>query len=125
DTFRCLLEPEVEPRPLWFRAMARRILSGMQRAAVVFCSTQATIDRITKLGLVDSSHLIHAPYGIAPEFTPAADSSDEEIPAVREPFLLHVGSCIPRKRIDVLLDVFAAVRQKKPQLQLVQVGGQW
>jgi glycosyltransferase involved in cell wall biosynthesis len=78
-----------------------------------------------KLGLIDSARLIHAPYGIAPEFMPASDSSREEIPAIKEPFLLHVGSCIPRKRIDILLDVFAAVRQKRPQLQLVQVGGRW
>jgi glycosyltransferase involved in cell wall biosynthesis len=125
DTFRCLLEPEAEPRPVWFRAMARRILSGLQRAVVVFCSTQVTIDRIIKLGLVDSSRLIHVPYGIAPEFTPAPDSSDHQISAIKSSFLLHVGSCIPRKRIDVLLDVFAAVRQEGPQLQLVQVGGQW
>src|SRR5437899_2433018 len=65
-TFRCLLEPELEPRPFWFRAMTRRILRGMQQAAVVFCSTQATIDRIRKLGLVDATRLIYAPYGIAP-----------------------------------------------------------
>src|SRR5262245_7128515 len=40
DTFRCLLEPEKEPRPRWFRAMARRILRGLQKAAIVFHSTQ-------------------------------------------------------------------------------------
>ena len=28
DTFRCLLDPAAEPRPRWFRAMARRILDG-------------------------------------------------------------------------------------------------
>src|SRR5207344_1409063 len=26
DTFRCLLDPKSDPRPRWFRAMARRIL---------------------------------------------------------------------------------------------------
>ena len=30
DTFRSLLQPAVEPRPRWFRAMARRVLSGMK-----------------------------------------------------------------------------------------------
>lgn len=38
---------------------------------------------------------------------------------------MHVGSCIPRKRIDVLLAVFAALRQRQPALKLVQVGGDW
>src|SRR5437762_7653167 len=55
DTFRCLLEPELEPRPFWFRAMTRRILHGMQQAAVVFCSTRVTIDRISKFGLIDAA----------------------------------------------------------------------
>jgi glycosyltransferase involved in cell wall biosynthesis len=37
--------------------------------------------------------------------------------------LLHVGSTIPRKRIDVLIDVFAAVRQDRPEARLIRVGG--
>jgi glycosyltransferase involved in cell wall biosynthesis len=37
--------------------------------------------------------------------------------------LLHVGSTIPRKRIDVLLRVFAAVRAARPEVRLVRVGG--
>jgi glycosyltransferase involved in cell wall biosynthesis len=39
------------------------------------------------------------------------------------PELLHVGSTIPRKRIDVLLQVFAAVRAQRPEARLVRVGG--
>ena len=37
--------------------------------------------------------------------------------------VLHVGSTIPRKRIDVLLRVFAAVRQELPAARLIRVGG--
>ena len=37
--------------------------------------------------------------------------------------LLHVGRTITRKRIDVLLDVFAAVRARRPEARLVRVGG--
>jgi glycosyltransferase involved in cell wall biosynthesis len=40
-------------------------------------------------------------------------------------FLLHVGSCIARKRIDVLLEVFAKLKSHWPNLQLMQVGGEW
>jgi glycosyltransferase involved in cell wall biosynthesis len=36
-----------------------------------------------------------------------------------------VGSCIPRKRIDVLLEVFARVRRRRRDVLLVQVGGTW
>src|SRR4029077_11358093 len=38
------------------------------------------------------------------------------------PLLLHVGSGIPRKRIDVLLKVFASVRREMPEARLIRVG---
>jgi glycosyltransferase involved in cell wall biosynthesis len=125
DTFRCLLEPRSEPRPWWFRAMARHILRGLQKAAVVFYSTLPVREQIEKQGLVDPARLVHAPYGVAPEFASPLAGEGDLPPGVRPPFLLHVGSCIPRKRIDVLLDVFARVRAHVPDLRLVQVGGQW
>jgi glycosyltransferase involved in cell wall biosynthesis len=37
--------------------------------------------------------------------------------------LLHVGSTIDRKRIDILLDVFAAVRRARRDARLIRVGG--
>jgi glycosyltransferase involved in cell wall biosynthesis len=40
-------------------------------------------------------------------------------------YILHVGSGIPRKRLDVLLNAFAAVRGRHPGLRLIQVGGPW
>ena len=51
-------------------------------------------------------------------------SIDLPIP-VDSPFVLHVGSNIPRKRLDLLLDVFAAARVVVSGLRLVQVGGPW
>jgi glycosyltransferase involved in cell wall biosynthesis len=128
DCFRCLLEPQREPRPRWFRALSRRILSGLQKASVVFYSTAEIRRRLVKNHLVDPTRLIHAPYGISPEFTPAQNEMDTRIARIvgkGAPFLLHVGSCIPRKRLDVLLDVFAAVRVLFPDLILVQVGAEW
>ena len=107
--------------------MSRRILQGMQKAAVVFCSTQITKQQILHLGLIDPARLVYAPYGISPEFVPwlISRSSDASCRPGNDPFILHVGSCIPRKRIDVLLDVFAEVSSRFPELHLVQVGGQW
>src|SRR5260370_11326180 len=49
DTFRCLFEPQQEPRPAWFRWMALRVLRGLQKAAVVFYSTAAVRRRIEAL----------------------------------------------------------------------------
>ena len=39
DAFRCVLEPDAERRPRWFRKMAARQLGSFRKAAVVFHST--------------------------------------------------------------------------------------
>ena len=109
--------------------LARRILSGMQKAAVVFHSTDAVGEQINRAGLVHPDRLVLAPYGIASEFT--ADSPRPLIPLPwlaelgGQPWVLHVGACIPRKRIDVLLDVCAEVRKTFLDLRLVKVSGEW
>jgi glycosyltransferase involved in cell wall biosynthesis len=123
DAFRCLLAPERDPRPGWFRRLARRTLGGLQKAAVVFCGTRTVREQIERHGLTDPARLVQAPYGVVPDFVPEPDGP--EAADAGGPFLLHVGSCIPRKRIDVLLDVFAAVRARHRDLRLVQVGGEW
>jgi glycosyltransferase involved in cell wall biosynthesis len=124
DTFRCLLEPERERRSRWFRAMARHILRGLEKAAVVFHTTAAVRAEIERHGLLDPARLVQAPLGAAPEFT-AELLEDEQADEDVAPFVLHVGSCIPRKRIDVLLYVFAAARARHPELRLFKVGGSW
>jgi glycosyltransferase involved in cell wall biosynthesis len=124
DAFRSLLEPEKERRPWWFRKLARRTLDGLKRAAVVFHSTLAVGRRLRDDGIVPAEHLVYAPYGVADEFVPDAPPVALPVP-LDSPFVLHVGGNIPRKRLDVLLDVFAAVRAGAPGLRLVQVGGPW
>lgn len=127
DTFRSVLEPHREPRPAWFRLMARTTLRGLQRAAVVFHGTQAVRAELLSHGLVEPERLVWAPPGVAPEFRPEpapGDTSESVLaPLGGRPYLLHVGSSIPRKRLDVLFDVFAALRTRHPELRLVQQGG--
>ena len=129
DTFRCVLEPQRERRPYWFRLMVKRILHGFQQAAVVFHTTGDVRREILRHGLIDSARLVKAPLGVAPEFTREGDTDEATLAALNiaptEPFLLHVGSCIPRKRIDVLLEMFATLRPGFPALRLVKVGGPW
>lgn len=128
DAYRCLLEPHRDPRPWWFRRLARRILGGLQKAAVVFHNSRETGDELLRFGLVDRTRLVHAPLGVAAEFTPLATETPS-VPWLDElrgrPWVLHVGSCIPRKRIDVLLDGVAEVRRTIPEVMLVKVGGEW
>lgn len=130
DAFRCLLDPAAEPRPKWFRAVTRRILRGMQKAAAVACDSEATRDAILAGDLVPADRLHVVPIGVSPEFTAEADpAADAEIlpllgPGVGDgPALLHVGTNIPRKRIDVLLEVFAALRREVPGARLWKAGG--
>lgn len=127
DTFRSVIEPHREPRPAWFRLMARTTLLGLQRAAIVFHGTQAVRDELLRHGLVEPKRLVWAPPGVSPEFRPEpspGDTSESVLaPLGGRPYLLHVGSSIPRKRLDVLFEVFAALRRRHPKLRLVQQGG--
>ncbi len=131
DTFRCLLEPASESRPAWFRAMARHILDGLRKAAAVSCDSEATRDALLAHDLIPADRLHVVYLGIHPECTPDPDH-DADAEAARllgpgapdaPPDLLHVGSNIARKRVDVLLSVFAEVRRQVPGVRLIKVGG--
>jgi glycosyltransferase involved in cell wall biosynthesis len=129
DAFRCLVDPARYSRPYWFRSLAKRILTGLGRAAVVFHNSVAVRDELLHFGLIDPGRLIHAPLGVSTEFTPNR-LVGEVVPRWLEgldarPWLLHVGSCVPRKRIDVLIDVFAEVRRTVPGVQLIKIGGEF
>lgn len=65
DAFRCLVDPVLYPRPYWFRTFARRVLSGLQRAAVIFHSTAMVRDELLRFGLIDPGRLVHAPFGMS------------------------------------------------------------
>jgi glycosyltransferase involved in cell wall biosynthesis len=127
DTFRCVLDPAAEPRPRWFRAMTRRILDGFAKADVVFHTTAAVREQILRHGLIDERKLVQVPLGVAAEFSQAPGPDDDALARQafggRVRYLLHVGSCIARKRIDVLLAVFARVAREDDAIRLLQVGG--
>ena len=129
DTFRSVLDPDLEPRSAPFRAMARHILTGLRRAAVVTCDTSAIRDEIVARGLVPGERLVVAPMGVGRAYSSEPDAAADRAAArlVASPDdaieLLHVGSTIPRKRIDLLLRVFASLRRERAGLRLVRVGG--
>jgi glycosyltransferase involved in cell wall biosynthesis len=128
DAFRCLLEPEREPRPSWFRALARRTLRGVRDSAFVAADSLATLRGLVDRGIVPESRVRVVHLGTHPECSPEANlEADGEgcrlLGPLGAPELLHVGSNIPRKRVDVLLGVFAKVRESIPGARLVKVGG--
>lgn len=130
DAFRTILEPNKYPASMRYNAMQKRVLQGFQKAAVVFYTTTEVRKQIERYNLLDPLRLVQAPLGIAPEYSPHAQNigpSDRLILAQtdNQPFILSVSSSKNRKRLDVLLDVFAAVRAKNPELKLVRVGSDW
>ena len=128
DTFRSVLDPESEPRSAPFKLMTRYILTGLQRARHVACDTWATREAlVSKVGIAkERTSVVHN--GPHPACTPIADGTAElEAGRLLGPRgrldMLHVGSTISRKRIDLLLRVFAAVRRDEPEARLFRVGG--
>jgi glycosyltransferase involved in cell wall biosynthesis len=126
DTFLCLLEPELDPRPRWFRAMAQRSLNGFLRAAHVICPSVFTKANVLRHGLFPANRVTVIQPGADPVFFSVVDAGDEVRKVVGpgdRKYLLHVGSTIHRKRIDVLLRVFARVALEFPDFHLLRVGG--
>jgi len=129
DTFRCVLEPEREPRPLWFRTMVERTLRGFRKAAHVIAVSGATRDEILRLELHPAGRVTVISNGVHPTCSPAPNSlADSELrrllPIESQDgiWLLNVGSSMPRKRLDLLLRVFAEVRKHVPAVRLLRVG---
>jgi glycosyltransferase involved in cell wall biosynthesis len=126
DTFRSVIEPDRDPRGPAFRAMTRRILGGLRKAGHVVCDTEATREQlIQKAGIVEEkTSVVHN--GPHPDCTPHPETSaDREAARLLGPprssvDVLHVGSAIPRKRIDLLIRIMAALDRP---VRLVRVGG--
>lgn len=130
DAFRCLLEPERDPRPPLFRAMTRRILSGFRKAAHICCDTGAIRDEVVQRRLADPARLGVIPLGADELFStgpdPGADAEAARLLGPPDPSridILHVGSTAPRKRIELLLEIFAKVRDARPGVRLIRCGG--
>jgi glycosyltransferase involved in cell wall biosynthesis len=129
DAFEAALPGAGRRSPL-ARVMAQRLIAGIRGAARVVCGSRATRDALIEAGIVPSGRVVVVPYGVHPSCSPRpdvlADADAETLlgPVDPEvPEILHVGSVVERKRIDVLLDVFAAIRARHSRARLVRVGG--
>lgn len=130
DAFRPVLEPQRDQRSWPYRFIARRALQGLQRASEVHCISETVRDEIIRHGIVAPDRL-HVTYlGVHPdsraERSATADAAADALLGTRDAAvsdLLHVGSTIPRKRIDLLLHVFAEVRRRDPAVRLIRAGG--
>jgi glycosyltransferase involved in cell wall biosynthesis len=111
------------------RALGRRLLEGLQAAARIVCVSQARRDELVSYGVVLASRVTVIPNGVHPTCSHRPDArADSEAAELLGPEksgaveLLHVGSTIGRKRIDVLLETVAELRRARPGVRLIRVG---
>lgn len=104
------------------RLLASNILDGLGRAGHVACVSQATKSELLATGCVKPDRVSVAYEGVHPSCVPD-DRAPASSSSLERPQILHVGSTIPRKRIDVLLKILRGLRQTFPDVQLVRVGG--
>ncbi len=121
DAFAGVL-PGTEGQSAVGRLLGERLLAGLLAARKIVCGSYATRDALLASGIIDPSRVAVVPYGVHPSCTPRADPSRGRSRLgylgesdASSPEILHVGSTIPRKRIDVLLDVVAALRRGIPR----------
>jgi glycosyltransferase involved in cell wall biosynthesis len=102
------------------RFLASGVLDGLARAAHVACVSHATRDQLLATGRVAADRVSVVHEGVHPSCTPAGAAGDAAPPG--RP-VLHVGSNVDRKRIDLLLRILQGVRSRFPDLRLCRVGG--
>jgi glycosyltransferase involved in cell wall biosynthesis len=131
DAFAGVL-PGTESQSMVGRLLGERLLAGLVLARKIVCGSQATRDALLASGIFDHARLAVVPYGLHPSCTPRPDPRADEMaftylgaPDFTGPEILHVGSTVPRKRIDVLLAVVATLRKRSPSLRLIRVGGEF
>lgn len=130
DAFMPVLEPGVI-RSRLPKTVTKWVLAGMKKAAHVTCDSLATLDDVQRFRLVEDARLtvVHngVDDGLAAAPVPADDEAIDRLIGTRDDRLelLHVGTTIPRKRIDVLLRVTAAVKKVHPRLRLLKAGGRF
>ena len=112
------------------RVLATRLLDGLLAARKIVCGSLATRNALVASGIVPASQIAVVPYGVHPSCQPTPDRrADVEVARIlgpvdaSRPELLHVGSTIPRKRIDVLLEVCARLQDRHRGVKLIRVGG--
>jgi glycosyltransferase involved in cell wall biosynthesis len=109
---------------LFLAYMMPRFLAQADHIITISESTRRDVLKYYRL---DPAKIDVIPEGVEPRFTPAVGA--EQVNAVRKAydlparFILFVGTIEPRKNLMTLLEAFAAVRVKHPQVGLVIAGG--
>jgi glycosyltransferase involved in cell wall biosynthesis len=130
DAFGTILTPSRGPHSAPYRTIASRLLKGFRRAAMVTCVSNATRNAIVAQGLRPQATTVVIANGVdsimSAEPDPVADREAEKILGPRDTDaieIVHVSSTEQRKRIDILLQIFAGIARQFPNARLIRVGG--
>lgn len=103
----------------------RAIEDAVARARVIIAISERTAERLRAL-LSPSAPVIVIPLGIETnQFRPEPSARDGQLLEelnVPGPYLLYVGTVEPRKNIPSLVQAFARIAERHPQLHLVVAG---
>jgi glycosyltransferase involved in cell wall biosynthesis len=110
-----------QPRRAYYQQLVPR---SLQRAAAIFCNSQATADDVEAWFPACAPRLAVVPWGV-PQWVQQRPVRDDRDPAA--PFLF-VGTLEPRKNLERLLLAYAEFQRRRearqqPSPQLVLVGG--
>ncbi|OLE54011.1 MAG: hypothetical protein AUG51_10330 [Acidobacteria bacterium 13_1_20CM_3_53_8] len=130
DAFRCLWDKNGGRKNGVLRMVAKYTLAGLGKAARVVCVSNVTREELLEHGLQEPERVVVIPNGVHPACSPEADANADAVAARLlgssngdAIYILHVGSTIPRKRVDVLLRTLVSVWNEVPHVRLVRVGG--
>lgn len=102
------------------RALHGRKLADVRRCDVVVCISQATADDVRKHLGIDPSRLYVARPGVAPRFRAAAPAPPAALAG--RPYVVSLCTHEPRKNLVTLVEGFARLRERHPELALVLIG---
>lgn len=108
--------------------LALLIPRSLRNAALIITPSQFTKDEIIKYYRIPAEKISVVPNGIGEVFLEKSERDAEKENMLRnkyglpERFIISVGTLQPRKNIPFLIDAFALLQKRLPQMKLVIVG---
>lgn len=120
------VHPELYPSAVRWR-LQRLVGRGLRHARLIVCISQYTQDSAIEALNLPRERFLTIPLGVREIFHPIAQEQTRPVLRqkyqIEKPYLLFVGSFVPRKNIVRILEAFHRFRQEaKSDLQLVLVG---
>lgn len=91
----------------------------VKAADLVLCISESTANDLVRLFGVDAQRVVVTPLGVDPKFNPAA-TPPTKLPSQ---FVLYVGNRRGYKDFNILVEAFASVAAKQPDLWLLAASG--